>query len=240
MIEFRDVTKIFGSGPTTVRAVDRLSFLMPAGAFWAFMGPSGSGKSTVLHLIAGLTVPSSGTVLVDGCDVARLSRRETALMRRRKVGYVLQSFHLLPFLTVEENVAMPLALDGVPARVVRERVAETLALVQMGHRTQHYPPYLSGGEQQRVGIARALTIRPKVLLADEPTGNLDRAAGQAVMMLLRDINTTQGVTVLLVTHDPVFAATATQVLRLADGRLAHATDLTELLPGEGVPRRADA
>jgi putative ABC transport system ATP-binding protein len=227
MIDFQDVTKEFGDGPTTVHAVDHLSFTVPRGGFWALMGPSGSGKSTVLHLIAGLATPTAGAVLVDGRNVARLTRREAAIMRRREVGYVLQSFHLMPFLTVEGNVAMPLALDGVAHSEVRARVAEALALVQMEHRGLHYPRQLSGGEQQRVGIARALAIRPKVLLADEPTGNLDRTAGQSVMNLLRDINTQRGVTVLLVTHDPVFATTATQVLRLSDGRLVHATDLTD-------------
>jgi putative ABC transport system ATP-binding protein len=219
MIEFRHVTKVFGSGATTVRAIDDLSFSCPSGAFWAIIGPSGSGKSTILHLIAGLTPPTSGTVLVDGADVAKLRPSEAAALRRRRIGYVLQAFNLLPFLTVAENVGMPLVLDGVPQREVDTRVADALAMVHLGHRAAHLPTQLSGGEQQRAAIARSLVIRPAIVLADEPTGNLDRAAGRAFMDLAQEINERTGATILLVTHDPVFAACASRVLRLLDGRL---------------------
>jgi len=230
VIEFRDVTKVFGSGETRVVAVNGLSLTIPRGAFWALMGPSGSGKSTILHLIAGLTPPTSVRVLVEDVDVARMSRKEAAALRRRRIGYVLQSFNLLPFLTAEENVAMPLVLDGVAQNDVDERVAAALAVVDIAHRAKHRPTQLSGGEQQRVAIARALVIKPAIVLADEPTGNLDRASGRAIMDLIGDINAETGVTVLLVTHDPVFAATSHRVLRLVDGALQQ--DIT--LPADEV------
>ena len=227
VIEFRHVTKVFGSGPTAVRAVNDLSFACPKGAFWAFMGPSGSGKSTVLHLIAGLTPPTSGQVLVKSANVAEMSSGEAAALRRRRIGYVLQTFNMLPFLTAEENVAMPLVLDGVKESEVQFRVKGELATVDMSHRASHYPTHLSGGEQQRLAIARALVIRPSIILADEPTGNLDRAGGRAIMDLIRDVNERTQVTVLLVTHDPVFAAYAKRVLRLVDGALEQEMALAD-------------
>jgi putative ABC transport system ATP-binding protein len=225
MVEFRGVTKTFGTDETAVRAVNDLSFVCPNGAFWALMGPSGSGKSTVLHLIAGLTAPTSGQVIVDGQDISRTSEAEMAALRRRRIGYVLQAFNLLPFLTAADNVGMPLVLDGVRQSEIRTRVEEALDLVKISHRAAHFPTHLSGGEQQRVAIARALVIRPSTILADEPTGNLDRSSGRAVMDLIQDVNETTGVTVLLVTHDPVFAAFAQRVLRLVDGRLEQDVDL---------------
>jgi putative ABC transport system ATP-binding protein len=223
VIEYRHVSKVFGTGATAVTAVDDLSFTIERGDFWSLMGPSGSGKSTVLHLIAGLTPPTSGAVLVEGRDVAKMTSKEAAELRRRRVGYVLQTFNLLPFLTAEENVGMPLVLDNVPQRDVDGRVAEALETVKMGHRAKHHPTTLSGGEQQRIAIARALVIKPAIVLADEPTGNLDRANGRAVMDLMADLNERLGVTILLVTHDPVFAAMAKRVLRLVDGALEHTT-----------------
>jgi len=227
VIQFRNVTKVFGSGEASVRAVNDLSFTCPQGAFWAIMGPSGSGKSTILHLIAGLTPPTSGQVLVGGDDVARMTPTEAATLRRRRVGYVLQTFNLMPFLTAAENVGMPLVLDGVRQAEVEARVREALDLVHMSHRAGHYPSHLSGGEQQRLAVARALVIRPAIVLADEPTGNLDRANGRAVMDLVQDVNERTSVTVLLVTHDPVFAAYATRVLRLVDGALQENMDLAD-------------
>jgi putative ABC transport system ATP-binding protein len=227
MIEYRHVTKIFGTGETAVKAVNDLSFTIERGDFWSLMGPSGSGKSTVLHLIAGLTPPTSGAVLVEGHDVAAMSSKEAAELRRRRVGYVLQTFNLLPFLTAEENVGMPLVLDNLPQREVDARVGAALELVKMAHRAKHQPTTLSGGEQQRVAIARALVINPAIVLADEPTGNLDRANGRAVMDLMADLNDRLGVTILLVTHDPVFAAMAKRVLRLVDGSLEQAMAFEE-------------
>jgi len=219
MIDFEGVTKIFGQGATEVSAVRNLSFKCPKGAFWALTGPSGSGKSSVLHLAAGLTAPTAGAVRIDGTDIAHMSATESALMRRRKVGYVLQTFDLMPFLTAQANVAMPLVLDRVARPESKVRVDEALALVGMSHRSAHEPAALSGGEQQRIAIARALVIRPAVLLADEPTGNLDRTAGRAIMDLFQDINEQTGVTILLVTHDPVFASYGHRILHLVDGML---------------------
>ena len=230
MIEFQSVSKVFGSGPTAVRAVDDLSFRLPKGAFWALMGPSGSGKSTVLHLIAGLTPPSGGSVRVEGVDIAHMSAAESAALRRHRVGYVLQTFNLLPFLTAAENVGMPLVLDGIRQREIDRRVEEALEVVNMSHRAAHHPNYLSGGEQQRIAIARALVIEPAIILADEPTGNLDRAGGRAVMDLIQEVNERTHVTVLLVTHDPVFAAYAQRVLRLVDGRLQQDMELPDKPP----------
>jgi putative ABC transport system ATP-binding protein len=190
------------------------------------MGPSGSGKSTILHLVAGLTPPTSGSVIVDGADVSKMTSAEVAALRRRRLGYILQAFNILPFLTVAENVGMPLVLDGVRQSDVNVRVNEALAMVNMSHRASHHPSHLSGGEQQRVAIARALVIRPAIVLADEPTGNLDRTGGRALMDLIQDINERTAVTVLLVTHDPVFAAYATRVLRLVDGTLQEDMELS--------------
>ncbi len=225
MIEFRNVTKVFGQASTAVRAVDRLSFHQPKGTFWALTGPSGSGKSTVLHLIAGLTPATSGTIVVDGQDIGTSTADEAAVLRRRRIGYVLQTFGLLPFLSAADNVAMPLVLDGLNAREAGRRARDVLALVDMHHRADHNPNQLSGGEQQRIAIARALVIDPAIVLADEPTGNLDRAAGTALMELVQDINERTKVTILLVTHDPLFAACATRVLRLLDGALEQTIDL---------------
>src|SRR5262245_37080934 len=178
MIELRGVTKVFGSGDTAVRALNDLSFSCPRGAFWSIMGPSGCGKSTVLHLIAGLTAPTRGSVLVDGLDIATMSSPEIAALRRRRIGYVMQTFSLLQFLTVEENVSFPLLLDGLTDSECCRRAQGALDLVNIAHRGAHYPSHLSGGEQQRVAIARALVIEPRIVLADEPTGNLDRSNGR--------------------------------------------------------------
>ncbi len=236
MIEFQNVTKVFGSGATRVAAVKGLSFVCPKGSFYALTGPSGSGKSTVLHLVAGLTPPTEGTVRVDGIDIAKMTESETALLRRRRVGYVLQTFDLMPFLTARANIGMPLVLDGVPRREVTERVDEALALVNMAHRAAHDPTELSGGEQQRIAIARALVIRPAIILADEPTGNLDRTAGRAIMDLFLDVNERTRVTVLLVTHDPSFASYAHRILHLVDGALDQEINLD---PDESMRTRLD-
>ena len=219
MIEFKNVTKSFGTGETAVRAVDDLSFELPAGKFWAIMGPSGSGKSTVLHLSAALTSPDNGAVIVDGADMATLDPEAAAEMRLKRIGYIFQSFNLLPFLSAADNVGMPLILAGATPKDVAERVDTALNQVGLVARSKHLPGQLSGGEQQRVAIARALAIDPAVILADEPTGSLDRANGRAIMDLLSELSEDSGLTVLMVTHDPVFAARAERILRLVDGRL---------------------
>jgi putative ABC transport system ATP-binding protein len=219
VVAFRNVTKVFGTGASAVRAVNDLSFALARGEFASLMGPSGSGKTTVLHLIASLTAPTGGSIVVDGDDLSTRSASDAAAMRRRRIGYILQSFNLMPFLTAAENVGMPLVLDGVRQSEVDARVAAALAMVTMSHRKAHLPNQLSGGEQQRVAVARALAIEPAIILADEPTGNLDRAAAVNVMNLLRDVNERTGVTILLVTHDPEFGAYARRVLGLVDGAL---------------------
>jgi putative ABC transport system ATP-binding protein len=226
VIELTSLSKIFGEGPTAVHAVDHLTLSLKSGTFTALTGPSGSGKSTVLHLIAGLTPPTNGTIEIDGIDVTSSSADESATMRLRKMGYVLQNFSLLPFLNAFDNIAMPLVLDDVDKTEISARVDRVLQLVQMDHRSHHRPSELSGGEQQRIAIARALAINPQVLLADEPTGNLDRAAGVAVMDLIQDINEKTGVTILLVTHDATFAARANRVVRLVDGRIDQEIDFS--------------
>ena len=232
MIEFQGVTKVFGTAATRVTAVNNLSFVCPQGSFFALTGPSGSGKSTVLHLTAGLTPPTSGAVRIEGIDIAKMSATETALLRRRRIGYVLQTFDLLPFLTARANVAMPLVLDGARRREIDTRVEKALALVNMTQRAGHDPAQLSGGELQRAAIARALVIRPAILLADEPTGNLDRTAGRAIMDLFQDINEQTGVTIMLVTHDPIFASYGHRILHLVDGAL----DQDIVLTGEAGSR----
>jgi putative ABC transport system ATP-binding protein len=189
------------------------------------MGPSGSGKSTVLHVIAGLTTPTTGAVVVDGLDLSTLAAAEIAALRRHRIGYVMQNFNLLPFLTVEENVSFPLMLDGLSDAECRRRARAAMELVNIAHRGAHEPSHLSGGEQQRAAIARALVIEPSIVLADEPTGNLDRSNGRAIMDLIQDLNEDLGVTILLVTHDPAFAACAKHMLRMVDGALDRTLDL---------------
>jgi putative ABC transport system ATP-binding protein len=239
MIELRGVTKVFGSGDTAVRALNNLSFTCPRGAFWSIMGPSGCGKSTILHLIAGLTAPTNGTIMVDGLDIAAMNAAEIAAMRRRRIGYVMQNFNLFPFLTVEENVSFPLMLDGLSDGECRRRAETALALVNVASRAAHFPSHLSGGEQQRVAIARALAIEPSIVLADEPTGNLDRSNGRAIMDLIQDLNEDIGVTVLLVTHDPRFAACAQRILRMLDGALEESVDLSGTAESNGERVRID-
>src|SRR5215831_6599691 len=179
------------------------------------MGPSGSGKSTLLGLLAGLDLPTSGQVLLDGVDITHLSEDEMAVLRGRKIGFVFQSYHLIPTLTAEENVLLPMELAGNGGGIVRAR--ELLERVGLGGRFDHYPVQLSGGEQQRVALARAFALRPPILLADEPTGNLDSATGQVVLDLLLGLNREQGATMMLVTHEQSIAACADRLIVLRDG-----------------------
>jgi len=183
------------------------------------MGPSGAGKSTVLHLAGGLTRPDSGSVMLRDRDLSRLSGSELALLRRREIGIVFQFFALLPYLSAYENVALSLRLDGASRGEERARVERALDLVGLSNRAAHRPYELSGGEMQRVAIARALVIAPSVVLADEPTGNLDSGASREIMDLLRDINEETRVTMMIVTHDPIWAAVCDRVVRLVDGKI---------------------
>jgi putative ABC transport system ATP-binding protein len=217
------LTRTYGHGDSAVHALRGVSLDLPAGQFTAVMGPSGSGKSTLMHLLAGLDTPTSGTVKVAGEDITRMKDRDLTRLRRRHIGFVFQSFNLLPTLSAEENVLLPLSIAG--KRPPADEVDALLARVGLSERRGHRPSELSGGQQQRVAIARALITRPTVLFADEPTGNLDSAAGAAVLELLGDAVAIDGQTTVMVTHDPHAAAVADRVLFLADGRIVG--DLAE-------------
>jgi putative ABC transport system ATP-binding protein len=212
-----DVRKVYGRGEKTVVALDGVSIGLGAGSFTALMGPSGSGKSTFLNVAAGLDRPTAGSVLLGGTDLTGLSERRLTILRRERIGFVFQAFNLLPSLTVAQNIALPLRLDGSRAR--RTTVRELAARVGLENRLRHRPPELSGGQQQRVAIARALAARPDVVFADEPTGALDTRSGREVLALLRQVVADDGHTVVMVTHDPAAAAHADRVILLADGRL---------------------
>jgi putative ABC transport system ATP-binding protein len=227
MIRFDNVSKTFGQGPTQVQVLRNLTLTIPEGQFCAIMGPSGSGKSTILHVTAGLTPLTAGEAWVDEYRLAQMNDRDAALFRRRSVGIIFQFFHLLPYLTAEENVALPLLLDGRSGATISENTERVLRLVELYDRRHHKPAELSGGQMQRVAIARALVTRPRVVLADEPTGNLDSAASAGIMQLLRRGNEEFGVTVLMVTHDPVCASYAQRVIRLIDGRIVEDIDVAE-------------
>ncbi|MDG9710367.1 ABC transporter ATP-binding protein [Streptomyces sp. DH10] len=212
-VRLDSVTRAYGS----VTALDDVTLAFPAGTFTAVMGPSGSGKSTLLQCAAGLDRPTSGSVTVAGTELTGLSERRLTLLRRERVGFVFQAFNLLPALTAEQNVALPLRLAG--RRVPKARVRQALQQVGLAERARHRPGQLSGGQQQRVALARALITRPDVLFADEPTGALDTRTGREVLGLLRGMVDREGQTVVMVTHDPVAAAHADRVLFLVDGRV---------------------
>ena len=213
----RAVTRVFGEGEAQVHALRGVTLDVPAGQFTAVMGPSGSGKSTLMHLLAGLDRPTDGAVHIGGEDVGAMNDGQLTKLRRRHVGFVFQAFNLLPVLSAEENVTLPLMITGT--RPDRDELDRLLHRVGLSDRRTHRPSELSGGQQQRVAIARALISRPTVLLADEPTGNLDSHSGHDVLSLLREAVELDGQTTVMVTHDPRAAATADRVLFLADGRI---------------------
>lgn len=219
MISLREVSKTVMSGTEPLTILHPLSMEIPRGRFVAVVGPSGSGKSTLLGLIAGLDAPSSGSVLIDGVDITRLGEDDLARLRGEKIGFVFQFFHLIPSLTAYENVAVPMEIAGV-ANVGR-RARALLEEVGLTGRAHHYPSQLSGGEQQRVALARALANDPPLVLADEPTGNLDTATGRCILELLRHIHQARRTTVVLVTHDAELAALADSRLVLRDGRVVE-------------------
>ncbi len=216
-IELRQLTRKLPSGGRELTILDRVDLTFQAGEFAAVLGPSGSGKSTLLALMAGLDRPSSGEVIVDGTPIQAMSEDGLALLRRHKIGFVFQSFQLLGNLTARENVLLPIELLGQPDPV--GRADELLAAVGLDDRGHHYPSQLSGGEQQRVALARAFAARPPILLADEPTGNLDGATGRKVLELLTELRRRGGTTLILVTHDPAVAALADRRIHLRDGRV---------------------
>jgi putative ABC transport system ATP-binding protein len=220
MIRLHNVSKIYDGAGTPMAALANVSLEVAPKEFVALMGPSGCGKSTLLHLVAGVDLPTAGEVFVGGRALARLSDRELSQFRRDRVGIVYQFYNLLPMLSAWENVALPALLAGAPARVARERAEERLRLVGMPHRKDHWPHELSGGELQRVAIGRALVNDPPILLADEPTGNLDSKAGRDVLELLARLNAERGVTVVLATHSPEAAAFAQRTIHLRDGTIS--------------------
>ena len=221
MIELRNVSKTVISGSEPLTIVQPLDLVVEAGRFLSIAGPSGSGKSTLLGLIAGLDVPTTGTIAIDGQDITALDEDALARLRGRKIGFVFQFFHLMPSLTAFENVLVPLEIAGESD--ARARAAALLSDVGLEGRAHHYPAQLSGGEQQRVAIARALANDPPILLADEPTGNLDSANGRHIVELLHTVNRTRGTTIVLVTHDAELAASAGIMLQMRDGETTRLT-----------------
>jgi putative ABC transport system ATP-binding protein len=220
VIELRSLTRTFYVGGRPVHALRELDLGVPDGDYISIMGPSGSGKSTLLNLLGCLDRPSAGSYLLDGDEVGRLDENELTQVRRHKIGFVFQSFHLVPRLTAAGNVELPMTFAGVERGKRRERVARALQSVGLDERVGHRPEQLSGGEQQRVAIARAIAMDPAILLADEPTGNLDSRSGQEVIALLEGMNAA-GLTVIMVTHNPEIAERARHRIRLADGRLVE-------------------
>jgi putative ABC transport system ATP-binding protein len=230
MLAARELTKEYRSGTTSLAVLREVSFDIPQGAFVAIVGPSGSGKTTLLGLLAGLDQPSRGSVVLDGADLTRLDEDARAKLRGEKVGFIFQSFQLIPTLTAAENVQVPLELRG--RRDAADRAKDLLSRVGLGDRTDHFPTQLSGGEQQRVAIARAFANEPRILFADEPTGNLDGATGAKIVALLDQLNRESGATIVIVTHDLTLAEHAQRVIRLRDGVVV------EDRPGKGTPVEA--
>ncbi|MDW8326580.1 MAG: ABC transporter ATP-binding protein [Anaerolineales bacterium] len=225
LIRTENLTKIYGSGETAVTALDRVSIAVDAGEFVAVMGPSGCGKSTLLHLIGGLDRPTAGRVWIDGADLSTLNDARLTELRRRKIGFVFQFFNLIPVLTATENAALPLTLDGVAPALAQAKAREWLIKVGLGNRLSHRPDQLSAGQQQRVAIARALVAEPQLILADEPTGNLDSRAADEIAGLLRQASEEWGRAVVMVTHDPRIAAYADRIIFLKDGSVVDETRL---------------
>ena len=223
LVELRDVHRTYRRGDEEVQALRGVSLTVEAGELLVVTGPSGSGKSTLLHIMAGLDRPSSGEVLLDGNPLSRMSDDDLTLRRRRRIGFIFQFFHLLPTLSATDNVGLPLLLDGWPTARIREEARRALAEVGLSHRAGHRPRELSGGEQQRVAIARALVIRPSLILADEPTGNLDSASGGEILRILREAPVSYGAAVVLVTHQPDAALPGERTLSMRDGLVETAS-----------------
>jgi len=220
LVSVDGVEKVFHRGSEDIHVLSNLSLHVPAGEFLALMGPSGSGKSTLLNLIGGLDRPTSGSVAIDGEHIDQMSDRQLAAWRARHVGLVFQFYNLLPVLNAERNVELPLLLTHLSKADRKKHVETALAVVGLSHRAKHYPRTLSGGEQQRVGIARAIVTDPTILLCDEPTGDLDRKSGDEILGLLQALNREQGKTILMVTHDPHASVRATRIVYLDKGQLS--------------------
>jgi putative ABC transport system ATP-binding protein len=232
ILSVQDVERVYEGGERGVAALRGVSFVVEAGEFVALRGPSGCGKSTLLHLVGGMDRPTSGRVLLDGHDLASFDEEALARLRRKRIGFVFQFFNLLPTLTVAENVALPLLLDGAADRAARERASKLLSRVGLGDRKKHFPAELSGGEMQRTAIARAIIAQPELLLADEPTGNLDSENGREIMKLLSELNRELGLTIILATHSDEAASYGSRTIRLRDGLIE--SDPKGAPPYEGV------
>ena len=219
ILKIDHLTKTYGAGDTTVRALDDVSFEVPDGQFLAIVGPSGSGKSTLLHLIGGVDRPTSGKVIIDGTDLYALDESKLAVFRRRRIGLIYQFYNLIPVLTVEENLTLPLLLDG--RKVERERMLELIVQLGLQERMHHLPNQLSGGQQQRVSIGRALITDPAIVLADEPTGNLDSVSSDEIVALLKLFHQTYRQTLVVITHDEGIARQADRILTIHDGKIAR-------------------
>lgn len=237
VLEANDISKQYQMGEVVVNALDDVRFSVKKGEFVAVMGPSGSGKSTLLHLLGGLDEPSHGEITLAGQPITRLSDDEVTLVRRRKVGFIFQFYNLVPTLTAAENVALPLLIDGAKLRDYEEKVHDLLKLVGLADRQTHKPDQMSGGQQQRVAIARAFVNDPEIVLADEPTGNLDSKSGTAILELLRRSCDELGQTIVMVTHDARAASFADRVVFLKDGRIVRQLQV-ENKSGEGEDIRA--
>ncbi len=233
MIAVQGLSMRLAAGGRAVTILDQIDLVIPSKQMVAIVGPSGSGKSTLLGLMAGLDRPTSGSVVLDGVDITTLSESALARYRRQTIGYIFQSFHLIPTLTALENVMVPLELAG--ASSAKTRAIDLLHAVDLQDRLHHYPVQLSGGEQQRVAVARAFACRPPILLADEPTGNLDSATGQHVIDLILDLHRDYGTTLVLVTHERDVASLMQRVITLRDGRIASDGDTNATVTAEGSP-----
>jgi putative ABC transport system ATP-binding protein len=219
IIETRDLRKQFGVGDVAIEVLRGVTLSIETGEFVALMGPSGSGKSTLMSIVGGIEPPTRGDVMLEGVNIAKLTDDQRTLLRRRRIGFIFQAFNLIPTLSALENVSLPLELDGVPAKVARERALQALDRVELSHRASHIPSRLSGGEQQRVAVARAIVIRPAILLADEPTGNLDSRQSERVTELLRSLAADHKHTIIMVTHDAKVARSAFRLLLFRDGMI---------------------
>jgi putative ABC transport system ATP-binding protein len=234
VIKLTDITKVFQTDEVETHAVSGVSLELEKGEFVSIEGPSGSGKTTLLSIIGLLDMPSSGTYSLNGQSVANLSPDESAEIRNREIGFIFQSFNLIGDLTVEENIQLPLSYRGLSSPERKDKVAEALEVVGLSHRRKHYPSQLSGGQQQRVAVARALSGNPSILLADEPTGNLDSRNAQSIMELLANLHR-QGTTIVMVTHDPRFARSAQRTIRLFDGQMVKTTSRNVIAEEEYAP-----
>jgi len=235
LLELQNVSKVYHLGGEEIRALDGVSLDIEAGQFISIIGPSGSGKSTLMHILGCLDTPTHGTIRLDGVMIQDASPRQLAAIRNRKIGFVFQFFNLLPKLSVLQNVELPMVYSGISTRARRERAMAALRLVEMENRSKHRPSQLSGGQQQRAAIARALVNDPKIIFADEPTGNLDSHTGEVILELFRRLSR-EGRTIILVTHDPEIAAVTPRRIEIRDGRVSEKVDaklagLDRLPPG---------